>query len=87
MYFRKNVSEEKREYFLKLLKQYKKEMQMTPEERNFINAERMMKEQIEWFDSLSYEEQQELLHTEGEDRDVGEVGENTLASDDRELPF
>ena len=54
---------------------------------DFITAERMMKEQIEWFDSLSYEEQQELLHPEGEDRDVGEVGENTLASDDRELPF
>lgn len=41
----------------------------------------------EMFDSLSYEEHQELLHLERECCEVGEVGEKTLASDDRELPF
>lgn len=50
---------------------------------DFITAERMMKEQIEWFDSLSYEEQQELLHPERECCEAGEGGEKTLVSDDR----
>jgi len=92
MRFRKNVSKEKQEVLVQQLKQYKKEMEMTQEERrelekwvasgnspydngdyvygengwplDYVSAIRAVDEQIEWFRSLSPEEQQELLPPE-----------------------
>lgn len=115
MWFRKNVSIEKQEVLVELLKEYKKEIKMTPEERrelekwvasgnspydngdyaygengrplDFVSAIRAVDEEIEWFRSLSPEEQEELLRPSLEETDSDQPRCGTGLPFDEELPF